>query len=182
MTVWGAHNMFEPPRQDMTIANSADTGWLFDGTGFGAVIPSIIAYFNAGNSGEFTQGDRFSLIETARSRTPSDTVAWAVTPSIHARKWWEALPGQNVSAWPIDPAGHVLCTWRETATGARIIGMPSETFMQGNYKKPGTKELFENILAYLTVRSPAAPVPGLGGLGLTAAAAVVAETGRRLIS
>ena len=75
-----------------------------------------------------------------------------------------------------------MCTWRETANGARIIGLSTQSFMDSNYKAPGTKELIENILAYLAAPSAIAHVPMLSPLGVGAATAILAETGRRIIA
>jgi hypothetical protein len=182
VSVWGAHNIGPFPRKDMTITNRGDTGWLFEGTGFLNVIPRFIGAFNAGNRGVFGSGDRFDLIDTAQSRTAPDTVVWAATPSTDARKWWESVPGQPPSQWPIDPDGHGICTWREESNGARIIGLSSNSMLQNFFHLPGYGRLVRNIFSYLAGPRPSTAVPSLGPAGLVTVAAAAAEIGRRKLA
>jgi hypothetical protein len=163
-TVWSAHNFGGVPRQDMTLTNLEDTGWLFEGTGFEDVLPEFIAFFNAGNRGVPLTGARFNLLDTSQSRTDPNTIAWAVAPSPDARKWWEAQPGQHVNDWPMDPDGYGMCTWRETGKAARIISLPSQGMFQNFFHRPGFDRLFENIFEYLT-EPGSTSVPALGPVG-----------------
>ena len=175
LTVWSAHDLGYPPKKDLTIVNPSETGWLFEGTGFNDVMPQAIGWFNAGNRGIASHGGRFDLIDTGLSRTPGDTLAWAIAPSSDARQWENANPGEWPSSWPIDPDGHAICTWRELGNGARVIGLPSQSLMQYSFNQPGFSRLFENIFAYLA--QPTRPVPSLGPLGRGIVAGALGVTG-----
>jgi hypothetical protein len=149
---------------DGVMTNPSDAGFLFEGTGFVDVIPSLVHNFSAGNSGVMLPNAGFSLIDPARSRTDPDTIVWAAAPVSDAVKWWEAPAGSFENNWPIDPDGHALCTLRETSRGARVIGMPSQGVIQNWFGQPGFKRLFENIFAYATTPG-AVTAPALGTLG-----------------
>lgn len=146
-STWMAHQLTTGGSLDLPLADCPSARWILDGTGLapGGAVPGAISGFETGNFLEFDDLGQPFIVNHAWSRTPPETQVWAYLPSDDARAVWLGTPPN----WPTTP-GWATATYQERASGARVVTLPSETFLRATTTHPIYFKIFENILRELS--------------------------------
>ena len=144
---WMAHHVTWGTKADLPLADCPSASWILDGTGLmpGDVVPEAVSDFESGNFLDFDDFGQPFIVDHALTRTPPETQVWAYLPSDTAKAWWMGA-GPN---WPTVP-GWATATYQERASGARVVTLPSQSFVRATMDHPVYYKIFENILRELS--------------------------------
>ena len=137
--------------RDLTLANTADLGWILQGTGLGDgdVLADALGNFNSGTLVGFDAVGRPFAEPSPYTRQHPSTVVWGLAPAADAEMWW-GTPDANGYLPKMPDGGWATATFQQRDSGGRVVSFPTGGIFRTHLGMAVYEQILLNIVAALT--------------------------------